>query len=151
MNKFLKVWIRKNLLTPNNYTAFVSIKGKVGMNEIVDELVNEGLEVKRETAIDILTRFNRKTAELVVAGYKINTGLVQICPSFKKIVNGSALSNEVTQEYITINPGMDLFAAIAETTVKILFKQSNPIEIISLSDTNNIEIDDRFAKNFTQN
>jgi len=103
------------------------------MFEIVDELVNEGMEVKLEIAIDILTRFNRKTAELVAAGYNVNTGLVHICPNKKKILNGGALNPKVTQEFITINPGMDLCIAIAETTVEIIGKQSSPIDIISLS------------------
>lgn len=64
MSKILKVRIGKNLLTevPNDYTAVVSINGSVGMNKIVDELVEEGMEIKRETVIDIFTRFTRKTA-----------------------------------------------------------------------------------------
>lgn len=137
MSKNLKAWIRKNLLTedPNDYTAVVSINGSVGMSEIVDELVNEGMEVKRETVIDILTRFNRKTAELVVSGYNVNTGLVYMRPIIKGVFYGKTWNPEVNSVYVTINQGVDLRAAIAETTVEILGEQSDPIEILSLTDT----------------
>ena len=148
MSKVLKAWIRKNLLTedPNDYTAVVSINGSVGLKEIVDELVNEGMEVKRETVIDIVTRFNRKTAELVVSGYNVNTGLVYMRPIVKGAFYGktwNALTNPV---YVAINQGADLRVAIAETTVEILSEQSDPIEILSLTDTTTGKTDGTLTK-----
>jgi hypothetical protein len=53
------------------------------MKEIVDELVKEGMELKREAVIDILTRFKRKTADMEVSGYNYNTGLVYMLPIIK--------------------------------------------------------------------
>lgn len=148
MSKILKAWIRKNLLTedPNDYTAVVSINGSVGMNEIVDELVKEGMEVKRETVIDILTRFNRKTAELVVSGYNVNTGLVYMRPIIKGVFYGKTWNPEVNSVYVAINQGVDLRAAIAETTVEILGEQSDPIEILSLTDTTTGKTDGTLTK-----
>lgn len=148
MSKILKAWIRKNLLTENSndYTAVVSINGSVGMKEIVDGLVNEGMEVKRETVIDILTRFNRKTAELVVSGYNVNTGLVYMRPIIKGVFYGKTWNPEINSVYVTINQGVDLRAAIAETTVEILGEQSDPIEIFSMTDTTTGKTDGTLTK-----
>jgi hypothetical protein len=148
MRTILKAWIRKNLMTddPNDYTAVVSINGSVGMKEIVDELVNEGMEVKRETVIDILTRYNRKTAELVVSGYNVNTGLVYMRPIIKGVFYGKTWNSEVNSVYVTINQGVDLRAAIAETTVEILGEQSDLIEIFSMTDTTTGKTDGTLTK-----
>ena len=51
----------KNHLTPDP-NDFMAVPVTTGIDEIVDELVSEGLELKRETVIDVITRFNRKTA-----------------------------------------------------------------------------------------
>lgn len=148
MSKILKAWLRKNLLTEdsNDYTAIVSINGSVGMSEIVDELVKEGMEVKRETVIDILTRFNRKTAELVVSGYNVNTGLVYMRPIIKGVFYGKTWNPEVNSVYVTINQGVELRAAIAETNVEILGEQSDPLEILSLTDTTTGKTDGTLTK-----
>ncbi len=74
MKKQLNAWLRKNPLTPNpsDFVAKPVTIGSIGINEVVDELVSEGIELKRETLIDVVTRFNRKTAELAISGYNVN-------------------------------------------------------------------------------
>lgn len=148
MSKILKAWIRKNLLTedPNDYTAVVSINGSIGMKDIVDELVKEGMEVKRETVIDILTRFNRKTAEMVVSGYNVNTGLVYMRPVITGVFYDKIWNAEKNPVYVAINQGVDLRAAIADTTVEILAIQSDPLEILSLTDTTTGKTDGTLTK-----
>ena len=78
MKRTLNAWLRKNMLTenPKDYTASVQSRGSIGITDIDDELVNEGMELKRETVVDIISRFNRKAAEMALSGYNVNTGLV---------------------------------------------------------------------------
>ena len=148
MNNVLKAWIRKNNLTedPNDFTAVVLTSSSVGVKEIVDELVKEGMEIKRETVIDIVTRFNRKSAEMVVSGHNVNTGLVYMRPIITGVFYDKTWSAEKNPVYVTINQGVDLRAAIAETTVEILGEQSEPIEILSLTDTTTGKTDGTLTK-----
>jgi hypothetical protein len=148
MNKSLNAWIRKNHLTedPNDYMAVVIKSGSVGVTEIVDELVKEGMELKRETVIDILSRFNRKTAEMVVSGYNVNTGLVYMRPIVTGAFYNKVWNPETNPVYVAINQGVDLRDAIAETTVVILGEQSDPIEILSLTDSTTGKTDGSLTK-----
>ncbi|MDP4269822.1 MAG: DNA-binding domain-containing protein [Bacteroidota bacterium] len=148
MKNVLKAWIRKNLLTedPSDYLASVVVNGSVTMQDIVRELVNEGMEVKSETAVDILTRFNRKTAELVTSGYNVNTGLVYMRPVIKGAFYGKTWDPNVHSVYVSINQGADLREAIAETSVEILGELSDPIEILSLTDTTTGKTDGSLTK-----
>jgi hypothetical protein len=63
--------------------ASADVIDSVDLRAIVDELVKEGMEIKRETVVDIISRYNRKAAELVVSGYNVNTGLVYMRPVIK--------------------------------------------------------------------
>jgi hypothetical protein len=40
----------------------VSPTGKIDQDGLIDAVVEEGIEVKRETIVDIITRFNRMAA-----------------------------------------------------------------------------------------
>ncbi len=137
MKKTLKAWIRKNQLTedPNDYMASVVVNGSIGINAIVDELQNEGMELKRETVIDIISRFNRKAADMVLSGYNVNTGLVYMRPVIKGVFYDKIWNPETNSVYIAINQGMDLRNAVAETVVEIMGEQADPLEIFSLTDT----------------
>jgi hypothetical protein len=148
MKNVLKAWIRKNNLTeyPNDYSALVSTRVSVGVAEVVDELVSEGMEIKRETAIDIITRFNRKSAELVVSGHNVNTGLVYMRPVITGVFYDKTWDAEKNPVYVAINQGADLRAAIANTTVEILSIQPDPIEIVSLTDTTTGKTDGTLTK-----
>lgn len=136
MKKTLKAWIRKNQLTedPNDYMASVVVNGSIGINAIVDELENEGMEIKRETVVDIISRFNRKAADMVLSGYNVNTGLVYMRPVIKGVFYDKTWNPETNPVYIAINQGLDLRNAVAETVVEILGEQADPLEIISITD-----------------
>lgn len=137
MKKTLRAWIRKNQLTPdpNDYMASVAVSGSIGINAIVDELQKEGMEIKRETVIDIISRFNRKAADLVLSGYNVNTGLVYMRPVVKGVFYDKTWNAETNPVYIAINQGLDLRNAVAETVVEILGIQADPLEILSINDS----------------
>lgn len=137
MAKKLNAWLRKNLLTADvsDFSAVPVTVGSAGIDEIVNELVREGLELKRETVIDVITRFNRKTAEMAVSGYNVSTGLVHIRPAIKGAFYGKTWNPEVNSLVASISPGVALRTAIAETEVEILGEQPDMLEITSLTDT----------------
>lgn len=148
MKKVLKAWLRKNQLTadPNDYMASADVIDSIDLSAIVDELVKEGMEIKRETVVDIISRYNRKAAELVVSGYNVNTGLVYMRPVIKGAFYDKVWNPETNPVYVAINQGMDLRNAIAETTVEILGIQSDPLEIISLTDSTTGKTDGTLTK-----
>ncbi len=148
MKKTLRAWIRKNQLTedPNDYMASVAVNGSIGINAIVDELQNEGMELKRETVIDIISRFNRKAADMVLSGYNVNTGLVYMRPVIKGVFYDKIWNPETNSVYIAINQGMDLRNAVAETVVEIMGEQADPLEILSLTDTTTGKTDGTLTK-----
>ncbi|MGC3979167.1 MAG: DUF4469 domain-containing protein [Paludibacteraceae bacterium] len=111
-------------------------KGSITLAHIVDELQNEGMEIKRETAIDIITRFNRKAADMVLSGYNVNTGLVYMRPIVKGAFYDKTWKSETNPVYIAINQGLDLRTAVAENHPwQYLCGQADPIEILSLTDS----------------
>lgn len=148
MKKVLKAWLRKNQLTadPNDYMASADVIDSIDLSAIVDELVKEGMEIKRETVVDIISRYNRKAAELVVSGYNVNTGLVYMRPVIKGAFYDKVWNPETHSVYVAINQGMDLRNAIAETTVEILGIQSDPLEILSLTDSTTGKTDGTLTK-----
>jgi len=127
MKKTLKAWLKKNQLTPdpNDFSASVVSLGSVDVTTIIDELVNEGMEVKRETAVDIVTRFNRKAADLALSGYNVNTGLVYMRSIVKGTFYNKTWNPDVNSVYVSITQGFDLRQAVADTAVEILGEQAD--------------------------
>lgn len=146
--KKLNSWIRPNPLTedPNDMVAVPVTVGSAGIDQIVDELQKEGLELRRETAIDIITRFNRKTAEMATEGYNVNNGLVHIRPVIKGAFYGKTWNPEVNQLVASITPGAALRKAIAETEVVILGEQPDMLSILSLTDSSTGSTDGTLTK-----
>jgi len=153
MKNILKIWLNKNQLTvdPIEYNAQVVIKGNVGTTDIVDELLKEGIEVDREALIDIINRFNRKSVDLVLSGYNVNTGLVNMRSTIKGSILDGKWNSNINWVNVGITPGNDLYQAVANTTVEILgekdekneiFNHNNQRNLYSESHLNNVRIDD---------
>ncbi|MDY3364377.1 DNA-binding domain-containing protein [Riemerella anatipestifer] len=133
----LKAWLRPNLLTkddPNDFVAVPLSAGSLGITEIIDALKKEGMEIKTETAVDIITRFNRKASELVLNGYSVNTGLVYMRPAIKGVFYDKTWDKEKHSVYVSVNQGSDLRKAVADTKVEILGEQSSPMSVFSITD-----------------
>ena len=148
MKNILKAWLKKNPLTPdpNDYTATVVSSGSVGVDQIIDEIVSDGIEQKRETILNIVTRFNNKAADLALSGYNVNTGLVYMRPIIKGPFYGKTWDPAVNSVYVSITQGIELREAVAETTVEILGIQSDPIEILSVTDQTTGKTDGTLTK-----
>lgn len=136
MNK-LNAWLRVNHLTEDrsDYMAAPVTNGSLTVADIVNDLKDEGMEIKTETATDIITRFNRKAAERVLGGYNVNTGLVYMRPVVKGVFRDRTWNPAVNSVYVAMNQGMELRKALADTMVEILGEQSDPIAIYTLTDS----------------
>ena len=136
MKNTLKAWLKKNQLTsdPNDYSATVVSSGSVNIDDIIDEIINDGSELKKETILSVVTRFNSKAASMVLSGYNVNTGLVYMRPVIKGAFYGKTWDPEINSVYISIRQGASLRTEVAETTVEILGEQSDPLEIYSVTD-----------------
>lgn len=144
----LNAWLRPNHLTEDksDYVAVPQTLGSLAIPDIVKELQKEGMEIKAETAIDIITRFNRKTAERVVQGYTINTGLVYMRPVIKGNFYSQAWVPKINSVYVAMSQGNELRKAIAGTSVEILGEQREPIAIYTLTDTTTGNTDGTLTK-----
>ncbi|MEE3725585.1 DUF4469 domain-containing protein, partial [Riemerella anatipestifer] len=94
----------------------------------------EGMEIQTETAVDIITRFNRKASELVLNGYSVNTGLVYMRPAIKGVFYDKTWDKEKHSVYVNVNQGTDLRKAANDTKVEILGEQSSPMSVFSITD-----------------
>ncbi|MDD4993152.1 MAG: DNA-binding domain-containing protein [Paludibacter sp.] len=125
MKNVLKAWLIKNRLTKNSTELYaqVSSEGKVGVTEIVDEIMKDGLDINREQVLDIINRFNQKSAEMVVTGHNVNTGLVRMRPIIKGSFYNHDWNPNINWIDVTLMHGSVLSAAISNTTVQIIGEQ----------------------------
>lgn len=132
----LNAWLRPNLLTDDksDFVAVPVISGSLGVEDIIKELIKEGMEIKPETAEDIIKRFNRKTSEMVLNGYSVNTGLVLMKPAIKGVFYDKTWNKEKHSVYVNINQGAALRKEIQDTRMEILGEQSSPMIIFSITD-----------------
>jgi hypothetical protein len=133
----LNAWLRLNPLTadPTDYVAVPLSNGSLTVADIISDLIAEGMEIKTETALDIITRFNRKAAERVVSGYNVNTGLVYMRPVIKGTFFDKTWNPAENSVYVAMNQGRDLREALAGTTVEILGVQADPMEVYAITDS----------------
>jgi hypothetical protein len=136
MIRKVKAWLVKNHLTPDpsDYIAVVDSNGSVDIQDIVDELQKEGMEIKRETAIDIVSRYNRKCIDLAVSGYSVNTGIVLLRATVKGVFHDKTWNKELNKLHISVNQGIDLRQAVAETEVEILGEHGELIALFGITD-----------------
>jgi hypothetical protein len=135
MKNILKAWLRKNVLAidPTEYNAQVVVKGNMGISDILDELIKEGSEMNKETMLDILTRFNKKSADMVLSGYNVNTGLANMRSTIKGPLFGGKWNPNVNWVDIVLSQGKDLYDAVADTTVEIMGEKEEPVDRFNLS------------------
>ena len=136
MQNKLKAWLKRNMLTQDetDFTAVVESFGSVSPKEVIKELVEEGTELKAETILDVVTRYNRKCIELALRGYNVNTGLVLMRAVIKGIFFDKKWNPEKHRVYMAINQGADIRAAVAETSVEIMGEHPDPMSLFNITD-----------------
>lgn len=133
----LKAWLRPNLLTKEDKTDFIAVpitNGSVGVEEIIDSIKQDGMEVTKETALNVIQRYNGKVIELLQNGHNVNTGLVYLQPTIKGVFFDKTWNPEKHKVNIAVTLGQALRKAIEQVVVEILGTQSDIAEILSIID-----------------
>lgn len=110
MKYSLKAWLRKNHLTddPNDHVASVVSNGHVDPDDIIDEIISDGTDLKRETIKNAVNLYQNKAASLVLSGYSVNTGLSYTRAVIKEPFYGKTWNPEVNSVYVAVNEGATL-------------------------------------------
>lgn len=133
----LKAWLRPNLLTKEDKTDFIAVpitSGSVGVEEIIDSIKQDGMEVTKETALNVIQRYNGKVIELLQNGNNVSTGLVYLQPTIKGVFFDKTWNPEKHKVNIAVTLGQALRKAIEQVVVEILGTQSDIAEILSITD-----------------
>ena len=132
----LRAWLKANKLTadPSDYTAVPDLNGTYNVRSLVEALQAEGMEIQAETAVDIITRFNRKAAEMTTSGYSVNTGLVVMQPRIRGKFTSQTFDPQKHKVYISVRQGVAMRKAIADATVEIQGEQESKMTIYLVED-----------------
>ncbi|GHT67460.1 hypothetical protein FACS189452_05210 [Bacteroidia bacterium] len=146
----LKAWLVKNNLTPDpsDFAGMVESFGSVGAEGLIDELVNEGMELKRETVLDVVTRYNRKCVDMALRGYNVNTGLVHLHATIKGVFHNKTWNPEANTLHVSVSQGAELRKAVAETSVEIIGEHADPIAIFGITDMSTGKTDGTVTRGF---
>ncbi|MDR3328940.1 MAG: DUF4469 domain-containing protein [Prevotellaceae bacterium] len=131
----LKAQLVKNHLTPeaNDYVGIVESFGSANNAAIVDELVAEGMELKRETALDVIARYERKCIDLTLRGYSVSTPLVHMHATIKGAFHDKTWSREANHLHVSLAQGAELRKAVGDTTVEVIGEKADPIALFSIT------------------
>lgn len=79
MKNKVDVWLYRNPFSKEKeeYHGKVKCSGVLNNDDIADEMIKEGIEMQRETLIDILNRSDRLRVDKLLEGFQINTGMCQ--------------------------------------------------------------------------
>lgn len=148
MKKVLIAKLRNNQLSQdhNIYSAQILTKGNLGITDIIDELLKEGMEQSRETILEIISHFNSKSAELVASGYNVNTGLVNMSPIIKGSLYRKKWNPYINSVAVNITDSSNLRMAVAEASVEMLGEQDEPIDIYTITEQTNYSADAPLSK-----
>jgi hypothetical protein len=134
MKNILKTLLRKNELTPdpNDMIAVVSSMGKIDKSGLIDAVMDEGIELKRETVEDIVTRYNRIAAGFAARGWNVNTGLVYLRAVITGAIWGKKYDPEKNGLYVSATQGPEIRKELVNTEVEILGEKADLINIFQV-------------------
>ena len=146
----LKGWLKPNELTADktDFVCIIESFGSAAPKDIIQSLVDEGMELKPETVLDVITRYNRKCAEFTFRGYNVNIGLVHMRPVVKGAFYDRTWDAKRNSLYVSITQGADLRAAAADTTVEIMGEHPDPIAIFGITDLSTGKTDGVLTRGF---
>lgn len=144
----MKIWLKKNPLTddPNDFSGMLSSMGNIDMSGILDEIVEDGIEVKRDTLESSVKRFHNKVLDKLFSGFNVNTGLVYMRAVPKGPLYGKTWNPKKNWIEINITQGAGMRKEAAEVEVEILGELSDPIELYSLTDSTTGKTDGMLTK-----
>jgi len=134
MKNILKILLTKNdnYKYSNVYNTQVLDNRSITITDIIDEMQKEGLDVDREVALTIVTRFNKKVTQEVFSGKNVNTGLVNISPVIKGSLNEKRWNPRANRVEIGLKIGEDLTNALSDTVLELVDEKSKIVETYDL-------------------
>lgn len=108
--------------------------GSLTMADIIEEMKREDTGLRTETLEHALKLFNRVTADLLLSGFAVNTGLFHAVPQFRGTIVNGAWDPERNSIYVSFTQDKDLREAIAETSVDILGDKASGMYISGVKD-----------------
>ena len=148
MKNTLKAWLRRLDVTPdpNDYSAVVSYMGSVNMKSVIDAIISDGIELKRETIEAAVNRYHRKCAEFVLNGWNVDTGLVYM----RAIITGAFYGKKVdptrNSVYVSVTQGAEIRKEVAQTQVEILGEMPDVMYILQVTNMQTKAADGTLAR-----
>jgi hypothetical protein len=135
MKNILKALLKKNELTsdPNDFTAVVSSMGKIDKSGLIDAIMDEGVELKRETVEDVINRYNRMAASYAARGWNVDTGLVYLRTVITGTFFGKKFDSAKNGLYVSSTQGVEIRRELADTEVEILGEMPDVINIYQVT------------------
>lgn len=133
----IKVNLVKNSLRSyhlSKYNPKIQAEGNIELSDIVDALIDDGLNVDKESVMKIIQLFNRKACEMALSGHDVDTELVVLQPVVKDILS----DNNYTADVVLMQ-GLELERAMADTKVEILNEKEIEEDLRSSAETANWE------------
>ena len=151
MKHTLKAWLKRYSLTADesDFKAVVESFGSVTPEGIIKELVAEGLELKTETVLDVVQRYNRKCAELLLRGYNVNTGIVQMRPVIRGVFRDKTWNPAQNRVRAAVTQSAELRAVIAGANVEILGEHPGALSLFNITDGRTRKTDGTLSRGFT--
>ena len=137
MKHTLKGWLVDNALTVDDKEdkiLMLDSAGSLTMADIIEEMKREDTGLRTETLEHALKLFNRVTADLLLRGFSVNTGLFHAVPQFRGTIVNGAWDPERNSIYVSFTQDKDLREAIAETSVDILGDKASGMYISGVKD-----------------
>jgi hypothetical protein len=103
--------------------------GKVNKSGLIDAIIEDGIELQRETIEDVVTRYNRKAAWFVVRGWNVDTGLVYLRAIITGIFRGKKFDPAKNSIYVSATQGVEIRKELSNTEVDLLGEMPDVMQI----------------------
>jgi hypothetical protein len=127
MKKTIQVKLKNHFSHFNEYSAEVVTKGNMNVEDIVDDMLNEGFEISRDTILEIIQCFTHKSIELALSGYNVKTGIVNLQPIVKVSASEKKWYPAINKVTISITEGYELLQMVDESTLEVQNEQGEPL------------------------
>jgi hypothetical protein len=107
--------------------------GKIDKSGLIDAVMEEGVEIKRETVEDVVNRYNRVAARYVARGWNVDTGLVYLRAIITGLFFGKKFDPAKNGLYVSAAQGLEIRKELASTEVEILGEMPDMINIYQVT------------------
>ncbi len=131
---------RPNMFTPDNerdQLVDVQILGSVRDDDIANDIIEEGIELKKETLCDVIKRYEKTVAKRVLSGYAYSNDFVQMQPRITGVFESTSAQFDPAIHKCTVDmcAGTVLRSELSNVSVKILGeKDAGGAKISSVTD-----------------